>query len=61
VVIRKYNRLYRYTLRDKVTVEDPYLVLVKATAFSIQNSEPYSAMPPSRALRDLLIRSNVTI
>jgi hypothetical protein len=61
VTIRKFGRLYRFVLRDKVTVEDPYLVLVKAEAFAIQQGEPFAGSVPDRSLRDVLVKSNVQI
>lgn len=59
--IRKYDRLYRYVLRDKVVPEDPYLVLIKATAFAIRTGEPYNGRTPSRSLKDFLIKDSVVI
>ena len=59
VTIRKFGRLYTLTLRDKITVEDPYLVLVKAEAFAIAQGEPFAGVTPSRSVRDFLIKSNV--
>lgn len=59
--VRKFGRLYTFKLRDKITVEDPYLVMVKAEAFAIQQGEPYAGIPPERAVRDFLIKSNVVI
>ena len=59
--IRKFGRLYTFKLRDKICVEDPYLVLVKAEAFAIQQGEPFAGIPPERAVRDFLIKSNVVI
>lgn len=61
VTIRKYGRLYTLKLRDKIAIEDPYLVLVKAEAFAIQQGEPYSGLTPSRTVRDFLIKSSVQI
>jgi hypothetical protein len=61
VAIRKDGRVYRYTLRDKITVEDPYLMMLKAAAFSIQTGEPYNGTPPSRSVRDFLIKQSVVI
>lgn len=61
VTVRKYGRLYKFVLRDKITVEDPYLVLVKAAAFAVQEGEPYSGRPPERSVRDFLIKSSVVI
>lgn len=57
----KYGRLYKVVLRDKITVEDPYLVMVKATAFAIRTGEPYAAEPAARAVRDFLLKSAVVI
>lgn len=59
ITLRKNGRIYRFVLRDKVTVEDPYIVLIKARAFAIRSGEPYGATPPSRAVRDFLIKSSV--
>jgi hypothetical protein len=59
--IRKNGRLYRVVVRDKIAIEDPYLVMVKATAFAIRTGEPYQGENPTRALRDFLIKSNVII
>jgi hypothetical protein len=60
-VIRKSGRLYTLTARDKLTIEDPYLVLVKAEAFAIRAGEPFNGQIPSRAVRDALIKSSVQI
>ena len=57
ISIRSDGRIYRFILRDKVVVEDPYLVMVKALAFSIRQGEPYPATPPSRKIRDFLIKT----
>jgi hypothetical protein len=46
-------------IRDKIVVEDPYLVLVKAEAFAISQGEPYNGSVPSRTVRDFLIKSAV--
>lgn len=61
VSLRKDGRIYRFIIRDKVTVEDPYLVLVKARAFAIRTGEPFGAQPPSRSVRDFLIKSSIII
>ncbi len=61
VSMKKDGRIYRFVIRDKVTVEDPYLVLVKARAFAIRTGEPFGAQPPSRSIRDFLIKSSVVI
>jgi hypothetical protein len=59
--IRKDGRVYRFVLRDKIAAEDPYLVLVKAAAHAIQSGEPYNGTPPSRSVRDFLIKQSVVI
>lgn len=61
VTMRKGGRLYSFTVRDKVAVEDPYLVMVKAAAFAIREGEPYNAQVVPRSVRDFLIRSSVVI
>lgn len=61
VTFKKNGRLYTMTLRDKISVEDPYLTMVKAAAFAIRTSEPYVMQPPPRGVRNFLINSNVVI
>jgi hypothetical protein len=60
-VIRKLGRTYTLTLRDKIAVEDPYLNLVKAEAFALQQGEPFAGLTPDRSFRDALIKSNLVI
>lgn len=59
ITIRKNGRLYTMKLRDKVVVEDPYLVLVKAEAFALGQGEPFAGIVPPRSLRDFLIKNNL--
>jgi len=59
--IKRGSRVYNFILRDKVIPEDPYLILVKAIAFSIQQREPYVGRPPDRGVRDFLIKNTVII
>jgi hypothetical protein len=61
ITIRSDGRLYNFIVRDKIVAEDPYLVLVKASAFAIRTGEPFSGLPPERSVRDFLIKSNVVI
>jgi len=61
MTIQKNGRLYNFIVRDKIVIEDPYLVLVKAGAFSIRTGEPYAGATPDRSVRDFLIKSNVVI
>lgn len=59
--LRKDNRVYRIVLRDKVVPEDPYLVLVRATAFAVKVGEPFNGDPTGRTIKDFLIKSSVVI
>jgi hypothetical protein len=59
--IRKFNRIYRYVLRDKIVPEDPYLVMTKAVAFALRTGEPYNGRTPPRSLKDFLIKDSVVI
>ncbi len=61
VTIRKFGRLYTLTIRDRIVVEDPYLMLVKAEAFAVQQGEPFAGVTPDRTVRDFLIKSRVVI
>jgi len=61
VVARKNGRLYRVVIRDKIVVEDPMLVMVKAEAFAIAQGEPFVGRPPPRSVRDFIIKSSVVI
>ncbi len=61
VTIRKNGRLYRIVARDKITVEDPYIIMVKAEAFSIRTGEPFQGTTPPRAVRDYLVKNNIVI
>ena len=61
IAIRKFGRVYTLTLRDKITIEDPYLNMVKAEAFALQQGEPFAGLTPARSFRDVLIKSNLVI
>lgn len=61
ITLRKGGRLYRFVVRDKVVIEDPYLVMVKGAAFAIREAEPYMAKPPPRSIKDFLIKSSVVV
>jgi hypothetical protein len=61
VSLRKNGRIYRFVLRDKLVVEDIMLVLMKAAAFAISQGEPYAGTPPSRALRDVLLKQDTVM
>jgi hypothetical protein len=57
----KNGKIYTMVWRDKITIEDPYLVLVKSAAYAIRTGEPYSGRTPRRSYRDYLIRSSLVI
>ena len=61
VSLRKDGRLYRFVVRDKIVAEDPYIVAVKATAFALQQGEPYSGTPTPRNVRDFLIKLDTVV
>jgi hypothetical protein len=61
VSIRYKGRIYRAVLRDKVVVEDPLVVLVKASAFAIREGEPYQGQEVKRNVKDFLIKQNVVV
>jgi hypothetical protein len=52
------GRTYTLTMRNKVVVEDPYIVLIKAAAFAISQQEPFSGRIVPREIRDTLIKTN---
>ena len=55
------GNVYTVTLRDKVVIEDPYLVLVKAAAYAIRTAGLYQGRIVPRSIRDFLIKSNVGV
>lgn len=59
--IKHNGRVYRFVARDKLIPEDPYLVMVKATAFARRTGEAYNGQPPDRSVRDVLIKSSVVV
>ena len=61
VAFRKDGRQYTLTMRDKISIEDPYMNLVKAAGFAIRQQEPYMGRLVPRSVRDFLIRSSVVI
>jgi len=60
-IIRKFGRLFTVTAREKIVVDDPYLVSVKAVAFAIRSTTAYAAQSVPRVVRDFLIRDNVGV
>ena len=61
VTIPYQGQLYYMTIRDKIVPEDPYLVMVKGGAYSVNHSVPYPATAPERSLLDFLVKNNVVI
>ena len=61
VSIRKDGRIYRFVMRDKIVVDDTYIVAVKAAAFAIQQGEPYAGTLVTRKVRDFLIKRDTVI
>ncbi len=61
VTFRKGGRLYHLVMRDKIVVEDPYLVLVKAAAFAIREGEPYMGRVVPRSVKDFLLKSSTVV
>lgn len=53
------NHIYTMVLRDKAIIEDPYLVLVKARAYSVRMGQPYMGRIVPRSVRDFLVKSTV--
>jgi hypothetical protein len=58
---RKNGRIYNLVMRDKVVIEDPYIMLVKAAAFAIQNNEPYMGRLVPRSVRDFFIKQEIVV
>jgi len=57
----KNGKMYTTVIRDKITIEDPYLVLVKSAIYAIAMDEPYGGKTPRRDYRDYLIKVSVII
>lgn len=57
--IKKNGKLYTFTAKDKIAVEDPYVVLAKAIAYAIRHGTGYPGAEPSRVVRDYIIKSSV--
>jgi hypothetical protein len=53
--------IYNFVVRDKVIPEDPYMVMMKAYAFSVQFATPYPGGEPPRVIRDALIKGAVAV
>lgn len=59
VRIQKSGKMYNFVFRDKIVPEDWYMTAVKAAAFSIARTEQYRGVPPSRTIRDFLVKTNL--
>jgi len=59
--IHKNGYIYSFVMRDKIVPEDPYLVLIKAYAFSVRYASKYPGAEPPRAVRDFLIKGPVVV
>lgn len=57
----KGDRAYDMIVRDTIAPEDPYLGLVQAAGFAIQQREPYMGRLVPRTLRDFLIKNNLEL
>jgi hypothetical protein len=57
--IKYKGNIYTLIMRDKVVIEDPYLVLVKAYAYAVRTNTAYQGRIVPRAIRDFLIKSSV--
>ena len=55
------SRVVTVVIRKNVTVEDPYLVLARAKALSVRTGEPIDVDRISRAIKDYLIKTNISI
>ena len=49
------------TLRNSLVPEDPYLVLAKAKAYSTKTGSAYNAPKTPRSVKDILIKTNISI
>ena len=48
-------------LRDSLVPEDPYLLLARAKALSLKAGTEVKATATSRKIKDVLIKTNITI
>jgi hypothetical protein len=55
------GRIVTVIVRDTVVVEDPYLNLARAKALSVRTGEAYDADRTTPAIKDHLIKTNVSI
>jgi len=55
------GKVVTVTLRTSITVEDPYLVLARAKGLSLRSGETINATRTPRAIKDYLIKTNISI
>ena len=55
------GRIVTGILRNAVVIEDPYLNLARAKALSIRTAEAFDSNRISPAIKDHLIKTNVSI
>lgn len=55
------GRIVTVKVRDTITPEDPYLVLVRAAALAARTNEAFNAERTSRSIKDVLIKTNISI
>ena len=48
-------------LRDSVSPDDPYINLARARALEVRTGEPFNAQRVERSVKDVLIKTNITI
>lgn len=55
------GRIVTVKIRETVTPEDPYLVLVRAAALAMRTGEAFNADRTPRSIKDTLIKTNVSV
>jgi len=55
------GRIVTVTIRDAITPEDPYLMLVRAKVLSVRTREAFNAERVTRSIKDFLIKTNISI
>jgi hypothetical protein len=65
VLIRKFplanGRLVSVILRDRLSCDDPYVNLTRATALSLRTGETFNSDRINRSIKDILIKTNISI
>jgi len=55
------GKMLTFTVRNKTTVEDSYCSMVKAIAVAQWTVSAYGGVPPTRAMKDFLIKHDSII